>query len=265
MPEGAGARDVLVAARDVDVRFGRKEALSRVSIVVRQAEIVSLIGPNGSGKTTLVRVILGLLKPAGGSVTRRPGLTVGYVPQRLAVEPTLPLTVGDFLDLGAPAGDADWGRRRASLLDEVGADAVADEQLDDISGGELRRVMLARALARNPHLLVLDEPVQGVDVGGQADLYRLIKRIRDEHGCGVLLVSHELHLVMAATDVVVCLNRHVCCAGRPEAVSREPGFIQLFGPQVASAMAVYHHAHDHRHDRHGHAVPFVAEGPRVDG
>ncbi len=248
----------LVALNDVSVAFDGRAVLENVTLQVAPREIVTLIGLNGSGKTTLVRAILGLLKPDRGTVRLRTGLRVGYTPQRYTVDRTLPLTVARFLTLGAPA----TRDRIVGLLDELGAGHVVDSQLATVSGGELHRVLLARALLRVPDLLVLDEPVSGVDVAGQADLYRLIARIRDRHGCGVLLVSHDLHLVMAATDTVVCLNHHVCCTGRPATVIRNPEFVSLFGRRTAEALAVYTHRHDHRHDATGGVVPIEQ---RIDG
>lgn len=238
----------LIEASDVEVRFGGNTVLTGASVVVRPGEIVTLIGPNGAGKTSLVRALLGLIKPATGKVTRRKGLRIGYMPQKLSVDPSLPLTVERFLQLGAARKDADIG----AALSEAGVGHVMGNPMQGISGGELQRVMLARALLREPDLLVLDEPVQGVDVTGQAELYRLIQDIRKRRGVGVLMVSHDLHVVMAKTDHVVCLNRHVCCAGHPQSVSRHPEFVALFGPDVASTLAVYAHDHDHAHDLDGH-------------
>lgn len=240
----------LIEAKDVEVRYGGNTVLTGANVTVRAGEIVTLIGPNGAGKTSLVRALLGLVKPAKGSVSKQKGLRVGYMPQRLSIDASLPLTVGRFLQLGAVRKDADI----EAALTEAGAGHVMGHPMQGISGGELQRVMLARALLREPDLLVLDEPVQGVDVTGQAELYRLIQDIRQRRGVGVLMVSHDLHVVMAKTDHVVCLNRHVCCAGHPEAVSRHPEFVALFGPDVASTLAVYAHDHDHAHDLEGHVI-----------
>lgn len=251
----------LIEAKDLSLSFGTHSILEHVGLSITRGEIVSLIGPNGSGKTTLVRVLLGLQKPEQGRVNRAPGLTIGYMPQRLTLERTLPITVGRFLTLGVPRSLSGQGRR-VRALDEVGAGHIMETPLQDVSGGELQRVLLARALLREPGLLVLDEPVQGVDVTGQADLYRLIGAIRDSHNLGVLMVSHDLHVVMAQTDRVICLNRHVCCAGKPEAVGRDPAFQALFGPGVAESVALYHHEHDHRHDVHGEVV---APGEGAEG
>jgi len=199
-------------------------------------------------------VVLGLMKADRGEVKRRPDLVIGYMPQRLHIDPTLPLTVGRFLSLGGSRRNGQGQNRVTEVLDEVGAGTVIETPLHLVSGGEFQRVVLARALLRDPDLLVLDEPSQGIDINGQAALYRLIASIRDRRGCGVLMVSHDLHLVMADTDEVVCLNHHVCCAGHPETVTNDPNYIQLFGKQVASTLAVYHHHHDHDHDASGNVV-----------
>jgi zinc transport system ATP-binding protein len=228
--------------------------LQHVDLTLRRGEIVTLIGPNGAGKTSLLRVALGLTKPSSGTVQRRRGTTFGYVPQRFAVDPTLPLTVGRFLSLP---------RRRSraqveAALAEVGVDDAIDRTLYTLSGGEFQRVMLARALLRRPDVLVLDEPLQGVDVTGQVALFELIAHLRRMHGFAVLMVSHDLHLVMRQTDHVLCLNHHVCCGGEPESVSRHPDYQRLFGAEAARALAVYPHAHDHEHDAHGNVIPLDA-------
>ena len=248
--------DPLIEARGIHLARRGRYLLSDVSVAVGRGEIVTLIGPNGAGKTSIVRIMLGLLRPDAGTVARRPGLTIGYVPQRLSLDPTLPMTVSGFLDLGLRPFARAVAERRRRVMAEVGVGEVMDASLHDISGGELQRVMLARALLRDPGILVLDEPAQGVDITGQAEIYELIARLRRERGVGVLLVSHDLHLVMAATDHVVCLNGHVCCAGTPDSVSRDPAFAALFGDRAASALAIYHHRHDHIHDPDGktHAV-----------
>ena len=233
----------LLQLQAVSHAFAGRRVLDEVDLHVGAAEVVTLIGPNGAGKSTLVRIALGLLLPQTGEVRRRPGIAIGYVPQRLQVDPILPLTVRRFLTLGVAADTARLERR----LDAVGARHVLDSPVQEISGGEMQRVLLARALLRDPALLVLDEPIQGVDVHGQHELFELIRSLRQEHGCGILLVSHDLHLVMAGSDRVVCLNGHVCCTGHPEEVSRNPAYLDLLGPMAAS-LALYTHHHDHRHD-----------------
>jgi zinc transport system ATP-binding protein len=247
--QGGLMSNALIKLEQVTVEFSGQAMLERIDLQVRPSEIVTLIGPNGAGKTTLVRAVLGLLQPTSGSVWRQPRLRIGYMPQKLQVEPTLPLSVLRFLRLLPGVNRA----RAEAALAEVGATQVIDKPVQSISGGEMQRVLLARALLREPQLLVLDEPVQGVDVAGQAELYSLITRLRDRHGCGVLMVSHDLHLVMSTTDQVVCLNRHVCCSGHPEQVSGDPAFIELFG-EHAPSLAVYHHHHDHAHTLHGEVV-----------
>ncbi len=241
--------DTLIAAEDVSLSLGGQPVLQSISLTVHRGEVVTVVGPNGAGKSTLIRVLLDLLRPDAGRIVRPPGVRIGYMPQRLHVDETLPLTVRRFVALAAGrGGDV------ASVLDEVGAGHLAEHSLSRISGGEFQRVLLARALLRSPDLLVLDEPVQAVDISGQAELYRLIADLRQRRGCGVLMVSHDLHLVMAATDRVLCLNRHLCCSGTPEAVIRDPHYLSLFGRDAAPHLAVYQHKHDHHHDLHGEVV-----------
>ncbi len=234
----------LLEVADLGLVIGQRLLLEKINFKIAQGEILTVIGPNGAGKTTLLRVALGLIRPTSGTVNMKPSLTIGYMPQRLHLDPTFPLTVKRLLSL-ACNNDMD---KVLPLLDEVGATHVLDSQMQNLSGGEMQRVLLARALVREPDLLVLDEPVQGVDVHGQVDLYQLISRIRDQRGCAVLMVSHDLHLVMAATDRVLCLNQHVCCSGTPESVTNDPAFLELFGSAAVQSMAVYVHDQNHHHD-----------------
>ncbi len=241
----------LVSAEGLSIALGGRLVVRDVSLEVDRREIVSLIGPNGSGKTTMVRAILGLVPLAKGHLTIQPGVRIGYVPQRFEPDPVIPMSVDRFLALGTVGDRA----RRLAVLEEVGCGALVRRQLVELSGGELRRVLIARALLRDPDLLVLDEPAQQVDLGGQLELYGLIGRIRDEHGCGVIVISHDLHVVMASTDRVICLNGHVCCSGAPDTVSRHPEYIALFGARAAASIAVYTHAHDHAHGPAGEVMP----------
>jgi zinc transport system ATP-binding protein len=234
----ARADHLLLSLRGVSLTLGATRVLQDVDLAVGAGEIVTLIGPNGAGKTTLLRVALGLLRPDEGAVARTPGLRIGYMPQRLTVEASLPLTVRRFLSLAAP----DAAPRAAAALERVGAGRTLDTPIQSVSGGEMQRLLLARALLRDPDLLVLDEPTQGVDLGGQEELFALITGIRDERGCGVLMVSHDLHLVMGSTDRVVCLNRSVCCTGAPLAVSDDPAYLRLF-PARLPGLAMYTHRH----------------------
>jgi zinc transport system ATP-binding protein len=196
-----------------------------------------------------LKILIGLAQPSSGSVWRREGLRVGYMPQKLQIDAALPLTAGRFLQVA----ERDMTRVRAVAF-EVGVEALLKTPITAVSGGELQRLLLARALLRDPELLLLDEPVQGVDIAGQAELYALIREVRSRHRCAVLMISHDLHVVMASTDTVLCLNRHVCCAGRPEVVSNDPAYLQLFGRQAAEQIAVYTHHHDHAHDMHGNVI-----------
>ncbi len=269
-PLPARTPETLVTAEDLEVRFGATLALTQVDLFVNEGEVVTLIGPNGAGKSTLVRAVLGLIAPSAGRVWRRPDLRIGYLPQRMTIDAVLPLTVGRFLSLARPGSGArpSSGARPGSsdeigaALERVAAAALIGQSIHDLSGGEFQRVLLARALMRDPELLVLDEPVQGVDFAGQIALYDLIGQLRESLGLGVLMVSHDLHVVMAATDRVVCLNHHVCCSGAPEAVSRNPEYTALFGAAAARGLAIYSHHHDHEHDLKGEVVPSDQGEPR---
>ncbi|NQV54442.1 MAG: zinc ABC transporter ATP-binding protein ZnuC [Rhodospirillales bacterium] len=251
----------LIEVRGVSIRTGGREILSNIDMIVHSGEVLTLIGPNGAGKTTLIRAILGLEKPSAGTIKIRDGIRIGYMPQQLAIDPTLPLPVSRFLKLAGKMSDGNC--RRA--LDEVSAGHTWDTAIGDVSGGEFQRVLLARALLRDPDLLVLDEPVQAVDVNGQTQLYELIGGLKKARGCGVLMVSHDLHLVMSATDQVVCINGHLCCSGHPEMVSRDPSYIALFGDSVAANMALYQHRHDHHHDLDGSVIGGVEGAPHNHG
>jgi zinc transport system ATP-binding protein len=242
-------RDPILKLSDIVVTFDGRRVVDKVSLTLDQGQIITLIGPNGAGKSTLLRVALGLLRPDSGHVQRAPGLRVGYMPQRLAVDRSLPLTVGRFLALGGAGTE-----QIAAALGEVAVVHLAGQPLQAISGGELQRVLLARALIRQPNLLVLDEPAQGVDLGGQTALYELIAELTQRHHCAVLMVSHDLHWVMARTDQVLCLNHHVCCQGHPEQVGADPAYQALFGTRHTPAIAPYHHHHNHSHDIHGDIV-----------
>lgn len=246
------AQAPLIEAQAICFNTKQRNILSKVNLKVRPGEVVTLIGPNGAGKTSLVKILLGLQKPSDGRVNRPSNLVIGYMPQKLHLDNSLPLSVSRFLQLGQ-SRSLDRSTVLATL-ERVRASKLIDQPLANLSGGETQRVLLARALLRKPQLLVLDEPAQGVDVSGQTELYRLIDQIRQELNCGVLMVSHDLHLVMANTDTVVCLNQHVCCHGHPESVSEHPEYLALFGEQDSSDLAIYTHHHDHDHNLHGDVV-----------
>ncbi|MFT4185388.1 MAG: metal ABC transporter ATP-binding protein [Rhizobium sp.] len=233
----------LVSLQDVGVRRDGRWLVRGVDFSVSRGEIVTLIGPNGSGKSTSAKAAIGVLKPDEGRVERMAGLKVGYVPQKLAVDWTLPLSVHRLMTLTGPLPETEL----MAALEAVGIAHLAKAEVQHLSGGEFQRALLARAIARKPDLLVLDEPVQGVDFNGEIALYDLIKSIRNSAGCGILLISHDLHVVMAATDTVVCLNGHVCCRGTPQTVSQSPEYVRLFGTRAAQSLAIYSHHHDHTH------------------
>jgi zinc transport system ATP-binding protein len=241
--------DALATLQQLTVAFDERAVVDRVDLTIHRGDIITVIGPNGAGKTTLIKAILGIQKATRGSMTLKPGLTIGYVPQHLTLEPTLPLSVRRFMLLSGQSLEV-----CREALTKTGVDHLVDASVHHLSGGEKQRLLLARALARKPDLLVLDEPAQGVDINGQTALYALIRNLRDELNCGVLMVSHDLHLVMAATDKVICLNQHICCSGHPADISHDPAFIETFGPLVAESLAVYHHDHNHSHDLHGDVV-----------
>lgn len=235
--------DALVTLDNAGIYRGGRWLVRGISMSIDAGEIVTLIGPNGSGKSTTARMALGLAKPDEGTSARGRNVRIAYVPQKLAVDWTLPLKVRQFMHLTGRIGAAEAD----AALAATGATHLAGAEVRTLSGGEFQRVMLARAMARKPDLLVLDEPVQGVDFTGEIALYELIGRIRDELGCGILLISHDLHVVMAATDRVFCLNGHICCSGTPKAVASSAEYRALFGNRAASTLAVYEHDHDHTH------------------
>jgi zinc transport system ATP-binding protein len=241
----------LVEVDNLSVSYGAKTVLSHVALTIEPGEIVTIVGPNGSGKTSLLRAIIGAVKPSRGRVTRGRNVKLGYVPQKLHIDPTLPMTVARFLRLpgGVAAGDIKEALAKAGVPDLSGT------QMSELSGGQFQRVLLARALIGRPDLLLLDEATQGLDQPGSAAFYRQIEQVRRDTGCAVLMISHELHVVMSASDRVICLNGHVCCEGTPEVVASAPEYRALFGSGTLGALALYRHDHDHNHDHnhdHGH-------------
>ncbi|WP_082388651.1 ATP-binding cassette domain-containing protein [Cobetia sp. UCD-24C] len=236
----------LLSIENLCVTLGKHRILEEIELQVERGEIVTLVGPNGSGKSTLLRSIIGSIAPSHGRIQREPGLKIGYVPQRLSLDPTLPMTVERFLNLPhLHSLDA-----VAHALLQAGIPGAEVQQIASLSGGQFQRILLARALLDSPDLLLLDEATQGLDHRGIADFYRQIDRVRHTLGCGVLMVSHELHVVMRASDRVVCLHGHVCCQGTPERVMASPAYQDLFGLDTADALAFYRHEHSsaHSHD-----------------
>lgn len=233
----------LIRLSDVSVRSGDRVRVEHVDLSISRGQIVTLIGPNGSGKSTTAKVVTGVLQPTSGDVLRKPGLVIGYVPQKLSIDHALPMSVLRLMQLTGRYLHQDVMK----ALDAVGIADLARRDVQSLSGGQFQRALLARALVRNPDLLVLDEPVQGVDFSGETQIYELIGRIKHERDCGILLISHDLHVVMAETDNVVCLNKHICCTGAPEQVMQSSEYLSLFGPHSERTLALYNHHHDHEH------------------
>ena len=238
--------NILVKLNEVGFQQNKKWLVKGVSLQVERSKIVTLIGPNGSGKSTTAKIALGIYKNIEGQVEKFTS-NIGYVPQKISIDWTLPLRVKDFMLLTDNLKD--------DALDEAltltGVKHLKDKNLGNLSGGEFQRVLLARAISKKPELLVLDEPVQGVDFTGEIALYELIKKISEKLNCGILLISHDLHTVMTATDHVVCLNGHVCCSGSPKDVARNNEYKALFGEQASQTLSVYEHKHDHEHSNDG--------------
>jgi len=240
--------DILLTLDNIGLVRDERAILSRIQLTVARGEIVTLIGPNGSGKSSVVKIAVGLLAPNTGTRQLLPNIKIGYMPQALKLDKSLPLSVQHFLQLTAHRPKMP---QIVTALAEVGVERLLKSSVHSLSGGEWQRILLARALLQQPDLLVLDEPMQGVDLTGQEELYNLLADVPKRHGCGILMVSHDLHLVMAATDKVICLNGHICCEGHPEAVSTHPEYLRLFGWQGSKGLAVYSHHHDHQHDANG--------------
>ena len=237
----------LVELQNISVRFGQRNALENINLAVYPDSIITIVGPNGGGKSTLLKVLLKLQTPTAGKVIYSKKLRIGYVPQKIHLDPSLPITVRKFLSLkqGISAQEID------QVMSQLSIQRLANNSLQKLSGGEMQRVLLARAILNKPNLLVLDEPMQGVDINGQAELYQLINDTQKALNCAILMVSHDLHIVMANTHEVLCVNQHICCAGTPEAISNDPTFLHFFGDQLAHNVALYTHHHNHCHDLHG--------------
>ena len=239
-------KKTLLKLESVGFSKNNKWLVKGVSLEVKQGEIVTLIGPNGSGKSTTAKIALGIYKNIEGRVNKFTN-KIGYVPQKISIDWTLPIRVIDFMSLIEEPTDEQIN----IALNLTSVEHLRNKSLGDLSGGEFQRVMIARAIAKQPDLLVLDEPVQGVDFKGEITLYELIKKISEELNCGILLISHDLHVVMAATDFVVCLNGHVCCSGTPQVVAKNNEYKELFGDRASSILSLYEHKHDHTHSQDG--------------
>ena len=238
----------LLEARDLTVRFQDNTVLDQVSLELMPQDVITIVGPNGAGKSTLLKCLAGLITPSSGTISRRRGLNLRYIPQRMHVEPSMPMKVDHFLRLNNAAGIP----RLEETASETGITTLLDRPLHGLSGGEWQRVLLARCLMTTPDAIILDEPAQNLDISGQLQFYAQLEQIHQERGIAIVMVSHDLHMVMASTRQVICLFHHICCSGEPRTVARDPEFIQLFGQDMAKMMAVYQHQHDHDHDHHHH-------------
>jgi zinc transport system ATP-binding protein len=239
-------KKTLLKLESVSFSKNNKWLVKDVSLEVKQGEIVTLIGPNGSGKSTTAKIALGIYKEIEGMVNKFTN-KIGYVPQKISIDWTLPIRVIDFMSLT----DEPTDEQINIALNLTGVGHLKNKSLGNLSGGEFQRVLIARAIAKQPDLLVLDEPVQGVDFKGEIALYELIKKISEELNCGILLISHDLHVVMSATDFVVCLNGHVCCSGTPQTVAKNDEYQELFGDRASTILSLYEHKHDHTHSQDG--------------
>ena len=246
MPVLSGGRmtNPLIETENLGLTLDNRRVLDRVNFTIEPGEIVTIVGPNGSGKSSFLKCLIGAVAPTEGTVRRKRALTIGYVPQKLFLDQAFPMTVDRFLRLAGKT----QAHERAAVLARVGVADAGNWQMADLSGGQLQRVLLAHALIGRPELLVLDEAAQGLDQPAVAGFYQLIEAVRQEIGCAVLMVSHDLHVVMAASDRVICLNGHVCCEGTPTVVSEAPEYRRLFGHGTSGALALYQHEHDHSHD-----------------
>lgn len=231
----------LLIAQHLSHQFGSNKVLQNISFNLHAGEIITLIGPNGAGKSTLLKILLGLIEPSHGKVQLAKECKIGYMPQKSHISPALPMHLARFLQTGLQP-PAHPKLKLAQIVDELRLTHLMEQPIQALSGGEMQRALLARALQNNPHLLVLDEPTQGVDLQGQTELYHYLNDIRHRIHCGILMVSHDLHIVMKNTDQVLCLNQHLCCSGHPHDVSQNPEFIKLFGEQV-NEIALYEHHH----------------------
>ena len=226
---------MLIKINDLNIQYGNKKVLQNFNLLLAEREIVTIVGPNGSGKTTLFKAIIGTAPIKTGTVELKPNLKIGYVPQQLNIDRSLPLTVDRFLRL--------THNKVKNTLKIVNIEDILNHQISNLSGGQMQRVLLASAILNRPDVLLLDEATRGLDQPGTAAFYRLVETIRKETGCAILMISHDLHVVMAASDRVICLNTHICCEGAPQAVARSPEYKALFGPDIDGAFALYQHSH----------------------
>ncbi|MDC0399014.1 ATP-binding cassette domain-containing protein [Alphaproteobacteria bacterium] len=238
----------IISASNITVTRDNKDILDNVSISVNADDFITILGPNGAGKSMLLKCLMGFYKPEKGMIYRTPNLRIGYVPQQFVSEQTLPIATKRFLTLRKKVDEEEIKK----IADETNIKSLLEKPVHVLSGGERQRVLLARSLIGNPELLVLDEPAQNLDISGQLAFYKLLEQIYQSRSLSILMVSHDLHMVMATTKKVVCLFHHICCSGEPQIVTKDPEFVSLFGNDMAEMMAVYQHGHNHTHEVHDH-------------
>jgi zinc transport system ATP-binding protein len=238
---------MLIDAKNISFERNGKKILDNVSIAINENDFVTVIGPNGAGKSTLIKILMGIIRADYGAVIKKDGLKIGYVPQKFIAEPTLPISVKEFLLLNNKANK----KKITDIMSEVEID-YPKRLLHQLSGGEMQKVLLARALLNSPDMLILDEPAQNLDIGNQLKFYKLLEKVHKDMKCSILMISHDLHMVMAKSNQVVCLFHHVCCSGTPQVVTRDPEFIKIFGSDMSNMMAYYQHHHTHTHADHIH-------------
>jgi zinc transport system ATP-binding protein len=236
-------KSILISAKNIDVMYGSQKALDNISLDVSTNDLITIVGPNGAGKSTLIKCLLGIIKPTSGTITRQKNLNIGYVPQSINIDKNLPLLVKDFLYLNKKPNK----EKLQEIFKNIAIKPLLTKSMADLSGGEKQKVLLARSLLDNPQILVLDEVAAGMDISSQLEFYNLIETIWQEYNLAIVMISHDLHMVMAKSKQVLCLFKHICCSGKPEQVASNPEFVKLFGKSIDSTLAIYNHHHDHTH------------------
>lgn len=234
---------IIAELENIGLRINAQKIIDKISLQLKKGEITTLIGPNGGGKTSIARILLGILKPTSGKVLKNSQIKIGYMPQKIEIDKTIPLTAQDFIQLSTHKIELDETFK--NLISHLNVKKILNKQIHDLSGGQLQKILFLRALINKPDLLVLDEPTQYMDISAIEDFYQIIDEVRKANNCAILLISHDLHMVMQKTDVVFCINHHVCCHGSPESVNQHPEYLSLFGNR--SEVAIYQHHHDHQH------------------
>lgn len=235
----------LIKAENIYKNFGNRKILENISISIKAGQIITILGPNGGGKSTLAKILCNIQSKDGGKIWKKEGLKIGYMPQKFRINSNIPLTVKYFLQLHVHTKISN--EKLFKVAEEVGISHILDSSIHDVSGGERQRLMLARTLLEDPELLILDEPEQGVDINGQIEIYKLLKKINRKKNTAILMIAHDLHFVLNSTDYVVCLNHHICCEGKPEDLRNNESYTNLFGKEATKILTLYHHHHDHSH------------------